>query len=260
MKFLKYIFVFFFVISYAQNYNQFTYRLEYVEDSISNFKKNTDFVLLNFQNEKSYFVDYNYLKADSLFHSMASKELSFIDFGKIPKAKFKYMVEKNLESQEIYFYNKLIKYKLVYEEFPLFDWKIVDENKTIGELQCKKAILNHYGRTWTAWFTEEIPINDGPYKFSQLPGLIVQIYDLKKHYNFELIGINKGNTSYPLMQKAEKKKYKKITKEAFNKTKRNIEENIINEMSNIGVFFDKEGENRVMSNIKSKNNPIELED
>ncbi len=37
-----------------------------------------------------------------------------------------------------------------------------------------------------AWYTTEIPINDGPYKFFGLPGLIIKLYDEKEHYVFEM--------------------------------------------------------------------------
>lgn len=40
---------------------------------------------------------------------------------------------------------------------------------------------------WTAWFTTELPISDGPYKFHGLPGLILKIYDKTNTYSFDII-------------------------------------------------------------------------
>ena len=45
----------------------------------------------------------------------------------------------------------------------------------IGEFETQKAETFIFGRKWTAWFSPEIPIQDGPYKFRGLPGLIVKI-------------------------------------------------------------------------------------
>ena len=49
-----------------------------------------------------------------------------------------------------------------------------------------------------AWFTSEIPIQRGPWKFGGLPGLIVKISDAKKEYNFELVKLER--TPRPIMQ------------------------------------------------------------
>ena len=43
-----------------------------------------------------------------------------------------------------------------------------------------------------AWFTSEIPISEGPWKFHGLPGLIVKLHDTKRHYEFELVSFKKN--------------------------------------------------------------------
>ncbi|MEJ7664771.1 MAG: GLPGLI family protein [Hymenobacter sp.] len=57
---------------------------------------------------------------------------------------------------------------------------------TVAEL-CPPA--GHY-QLWRAameaWFTREVPVGDGPYKFYGLPGLIVKVRDTRGHYDFEL--------------------------------------------------------------------------
>lgn len=64
------------------------------------------------------------------------------------------------------------------EEDIKFDWTIdINATDTISGLICHKAQTSFYGRNYTAWFSLDIPINDGPYKFNGLPGLIVQIAD-----------------------------------------------------------------------------------
>lgn len=49
------------------------------------------------------------------------------------------------------------------------------ETKKIGNYFCKKAILDWRGRKYTAYYTEEIPLSTGPYKFKGLPGMILEI-------------------------------------------------------------------------------------
>lgn len=50
-----------------------------------------------------------------------------------------------------------------------------DDTKKIGGYTCKKATLDWRGRKYTAFYTEEIPLSNGPYKFKGLPGMILEI-------------------------------------------------------------------------------------
>jgi GLPGLI family protein len=70
-------------------------------------------------------------------------------------------------------------------------WEILDSVKTILDYPVQMAVSDFRGRRWTAWFAHDIPISDGPWKFSGLPGLIMEAYDTKKHYHFNIVGIEK---------------------------------------------------------------------
>ncbi|MDR0661656.1 MAG: GLPGLI family protein [Prevotellaceae bacterium] len=73
------------------------------------------------------------------------------------------------------------------EEEVGFDWNIDNNSKkTILGLSCIKATCHFAGRDYEAWFTTEIPIIDGPYKFNGLPGLIVRVADSDNEHVFEL--------------------------------------------------------------------------
>ena len=71
------------------------------------------------------------------------------------------------------------------------DWIILNDTSTILGYASQKAISHYRGRDWVAWFTPEIPLSEGPWKFYGLPGLITKIHDTKNHYSFELIGFQK---------------------------------------------------------------------
>ncbi len=70
-------------------------------------------------------------------------------------------------------------------------WEITDSTKTILDYTCQMAVSDFRGRRWTAWFAPDIPINDGPWKFSGLPGLIMEAYDTENHFHFSIVGIEK---------------------------------------------------------------------
>ena len=45
---------------------------------------------------------------------------------------------------------------------------------------CKKATTHFRGRDYIAWFTTDIPIVAGPWKFNGLPGLVIDIEDTRR--------------------------------------------------------------------------------
>jgi len=71
-------------------------------------------------------------------------------------------------------------------------------SKILG-YDVQEATTEFGGRKWVAWFAKELPIPDGPYKFKNLPGLILKIEDTTKSHIFELKGIrtNDHNFTYP---------------------------------------------------------------
>jgi GLPGLI family protein len=77
---------------------------------------------------------------------------------------------------------------LIEETTPKIDWKLVNEQKKINSLNCSKATGSFRGRNYTAWYTSDIPVAFGPYKFCGLPGLIIEIKD---DDNFVLINAKK---------------------------------------------------------------------
>lgn len=70
------------------------------------------------------------------------------------------------------------------EKSPFFNWDIVDDYKKIGSYLCQKALVTFRGREYTAWFAQELPVSSGPWKFSGLPGLILEISDNTGRYEW----------------------------------------------------------------------------
>ena len=62
------------------------------------------------------------------------------------------------------------------EAKPEFNWILTNETKKIGNFNCNKATCHFRGRDYTAWYTMEIPVPYGPWKFQGLPGLILEVY------------------------------------------------------------------------------------
>ena len=79
---------------------------------------------------------------------------------------------------------------ILYESLEKPNWVITDETDIILGFPCIKATTNFRGREWTAFFTPDIPVQEGPWKLYGLPGLILKAYDSKRHYFYEAKDIN----------------------------------------------------------------------
>lgn len=244
------------LLSQQQNYS-FGYRLEYLSDSTNIFNKKSEDFTLFVESGKSYFVSDNFVKHDSIVKAI-SKTLDF-NFSNTPNTRFKTVIIKDNEAKNLTFYDNFLKYFFRYKETPKIEWKLINEKSKIGTFNCSKAVADYGGRTWEAWYTEEIPISDGPYKFKGLPGLIVKINDTENNYNYELISIKKKSRPNNVIFSEEYlNKHKSISKEDYVKALKNINENFINELSASGLIVAPESVEMVKANNKKRNNPIEL--
>lgn len=106
----------------------------------------------------------------------------------------------NKESDSVFVRDKMPdKYLLTVEQTPTIDWQISNEKKQIKRYTCQKATAYFRGRNYTAWFTKDLAIADGPWKFFGLPGLIMDIYDSKNQLKIYVEKIE-----YPTSEKVSK--------------------------------------------------------
>ena len=97
------------------------------------------------------------------------------------------------------------------------NWQITDSVKVILGYNCQQATCDFRGRRWTAWFSPDIPVNNGPWKLGGLPGLVVKAYDNGKHYYFNMIGIEKVKEAPIVFTEPPTKhtKHKKVSRKEF---------------------------------------------
>ena len=65
-------------------------------------------------------------------------------------------------------------------------WQLSADTATIATYPCKKAVGEFGGRTWTVFYTDEVPSTAGPWKLHGCPGLIVRADDSEGIHHFEL--------------------------------------------------------------------------
>ena len=71
----------------------------------------------------------------------------------------------------------------------MLNWSFKDSTKMVGNYITQKATTHFRGRSYTVWFSHEIPVPFGPWKLHGLPGLILQAYDQNRNVYFSAIKI-----------------------------------------------------------------------
>jgi len=106
-----------------------------------------------------------------------------------------------------------------------------DTIKLLG-YTCDKAIANFAGRKYTAWYTLDVPIPYGPYKFSGLPGLIIRIEESNGMYVWEFCSLS---TTPSCIYNYQYEGEQKCTAEAAAKTIKRMITRPMTFLSSVGV-------------------------
>ena len=195
MKKLATLFLFVGLMISAQN-NRVIYEYKYASDSTKIDSLKTEWMYLDINKTGSKYYSKSAFESDSIINESIKKQMASgmksISVSRNRQGgEVSYEVEKTYPDYKISLITNIGNdtYK-VSEDRPI-NWKISTEKKKIGEFQTQKATTHFAGRNWIAWFTADVPIQDGPYKFSGLPGLIVEIADEKNSHKIELKGLKK---------------------------------------------------------------------
>lgn len=76
---------------------------------------------------------------------------------------------------------------------PDLKWELINEKKTIQNMECNLAKVSTENDVFYAWFNPKIPISEGPFRFKGLPGLILEIYNKNKTIEFTVSSIKKSD-------------------------------------------------------------------
>ncbi|MDD1538083.1 GLPGLI family protein [Riemerella anatipestifer] len=219
-----------FVMNWGLSQNQrFTYEYKFAVDSTKKDSLISEIMNLDVYKEKSVFYSRIKQENDSIINQEFKKQ-SQISSDKIinlshlkdmKRAKVNDWVLKTYPNYEVELYTKIGFDDYAVRDERKMQWKIAPEHETFKNWKVQKATTEFAGRKWTAWFTTDIPIPDGPYKFHGLPGLIVKMEDQKKMFSFELVGSKKINDTQKAiftdklinLAKIDRKQFKKAFQE-----------------------------------------------
>ena len=174
------------------------------------------------------------------------------------------VIFKNYPAQKIAVSERLVMDNYLYEEdMYSMNWQILPDTLRILSYLCQKAEVDFRGRHYEAWFSPEIPLSEGPWKFNGLPGLILRVQDNQEHYRFECVGIA-ANTS-PITR--EDVEYFKASRKDVEKVRKRFQEDpeaaLKAAMPNSNIRINRTDENGMPiasgQRMNIKYNPMELD-
>lgn len=263
------------IVTFAQN-KRFIYEYKFISDSTNVDDVKTEMMFLDTTKDGSKYYSYTVFNSDSLMKVDLEKQLAATGSinvkSDMQKGSVRYSVTKTYPDYKINLHRRLGMDAYNISDDRKINWKILPEKEKIGEWNAQKAEADFAGRHWIAWFSTEIPIQDGPYKFRGLPGLIVKIEDKTGSHKMELKGIKNitGNVDINVFEVKEiavnLKQFQKVLKEYENDPTKGIKQIqmggtsiVLTGKDGTSTKIAKEQEERLKARIKKDNNRIELD-
>ena len=245
-----------------------TYDLTWQIDSTNSESIQNETMVLFIGDKISRFSSEGQYIADSIKEAYKDRERTQQSFNemrsKMPMSALNFYVFKRQNSAQVSFTEKIVKDNYRYiQDIDDLNWEILPETKEVAGFVAQKAKASFSGRDYTAWFTTEIPISEGPYKFRGLPGLILEISDNNDYYTFKLNGFKELNDEISI--EFDPEDYLEVSRERFLQIKQEYAENPFIKMENSGITmgFQPGQKEKLLrehrEELKKENNPIELE-
>lgn len=274
-KIIMLFFIFYSVFTYAQIdfpidtvVKKFYYDYNYLQDSTDVSSEKYQEMVLLIGKHSSKFSSKNSLYIDSLFYAGRNKDINKVLDEVIPlmgqyrvRLFCNYSIYKNYPKKNN---TRLVgdlgpKSTLLVDQKLDFNWKLVqNRDTTIGIYDCQMATCHFGKRDFIAWYTTEIPISDGPYKFKGLPGLIIRLTDAKNEHVFQLYKVQNVNSNQEIVFMGNRH-LKATTAANFLKAQKAYLANLYKKFGGGSYvnYKDASAEAKTLRNIRAKNNFIE---
>ena len=181
--------------------DRYIYQTEANPDTINLVDMKVEKTFLDVSKTQTLFISESRLLRDSLRSTLKLQEKQEIkkskkdkpDFPKLADGKsiqptfFEYFIIKDLAGNSVNLVENVGPKQVYYQEDRKLNWEITPQTSEYKGYKIQKATVNFGGRNWTAWFSLDIKLSDGPYKFYGLPGLILKLEDDKGDYRFSFL-------------------------------------------------------------------------
>lgn len=260
---LRFIGLFCFIIyGFGQNYKMvYSFEMKYN----SKHEGIREYMVLLQKGQESEFLNQKYYVIDSI-NRQNPKQKQYIT------PRYSDIVKNSSELRKSLFYKHLDGFIYEYPKFVQLKWNIHKEKKDILGYHCQRATVDYGGRHWEAWFSNEIPIQSGPYVFRGLPGLILEIKDTEEYFKYQMISIEKQHEIKWVepsavmdgkLERLKEDRWLAIVQSYYNNPIANYKLHNWKMYKQDGSEFTeqdyKEMGRQIQNELKRKNNPIEKE-
>jgi len=242
-----------------------TYNYELMQDSTNSRSVTNVMMFLQIGSHLSKFQSHSKYIGDSIlyvnrgadpqtFLNQVSKSMSVA----MPNLMAAYTIFKNYPSKGLIAFTDYDDHKFYkIEQQMQMDWKLdTQKDSVILGYTCQKAYTTYAGRDYIAWYSMQVPINDGPYKFSGLPGLILKISDTKNQHILTLTSMKKMTYIQPITYILNN--FVDISAEDYVKIMKTKMIRLFGNVQNGSIPFNNDEEKtKSLNRLKTRNNFIE---
>lgn len=168
------------------------YLYSYNTDTLDVAKRDQETMTLFLGKSSSLYISQAHLDTRKVIRSKLSNTTGApieINAKDLPKYKIKYSVFNN--NGKVTVTSPIGKDNFTFDsENPTWNLNYKEQKKILG-YTCFKATTLFNKRQYTAWYTKEISIPDGPYRFKGLPGLVMDVEDFNSYDKISIIAIEK---------------------------------------------------------------------
>lgn len=188
-----------------------TYTYTYVRDADEPEDKRSGMTVLQVGERYNRFCDYYGLTYDALIDDIAYGKRELVEttpsiMSAMKKNLFKesIIIDKQTNKETIQCTVGHIHDYQYEEDCPPLNWEMLEGDTVISGYSCNKARTSLFGRDYIAWYSPEIDMPYGPYKFNGLPGLVLHVTDTQGHFEFLLDGLEKAEGYAPIYMRSKK--------------------------------------------------------
>lgn len=243
------------------------YNYEFYRDSTSKYSLKNDQMVLQIGSHLSKFSCIMNVIMDSVLYLAQQKNLAtgaFLDLtsksisGVNSDMMSMYNIYKNYPEKGMMITTDYDDHKFYKIKQPMqMNWRLdLQKDTVILGYACHRATTSYAGRNYLAWYSPQIPISEGPYKFNGLPGLILKVSDTKNQHCFTLNSIKKISNQQSINLRIGS--FVEITTEDYVKIMRNKMVRLYGTLQSGAVTFDsEETKAKSLHGLKLRNNFIE---